>query len=129
MVEVIRILGIGILTMLCYLIVKPVKPEVAIFISMVGCFLILINAIDGIINIIDIFSGFIEKTGLNKGLISSVLKIIGVGYLIEIASSMCVSSGCTGISDALNFAGKIIILIMSMPIVTYILDIIIGILP
>ena len=40
--ELFKIIGVGIITLVCYTIIKPVKPEVAVFISIAGSCLILI---------------------------------------------------------------------------------------
>ena len=58
----------------------------------------------------------------------SVLKIVGVGYITEFANSICVDSGNSSIGDKILIAGKIIILTLSLPILTNLLNIIIELL-
>ena len=41
MIELFKIIGIGILTLIAYLIIKPLKPEVAVFISLVGSVIVI----------------------------------------------------------------------------------------
>ena len=84
---------------------------------------------DMMFSILDTLTNFVEKTNINQELFSSVLKIVGVGYLTEFASSSCADAGNSALADRVTFAGKIFILFLSLPIVTSLLDIILEILP
>ncbi len=124
-----KIIGIGILSVIAYMIVKPIKPEIAVFISIIGSVIILLACVDGLMSVINTMTTFVQKTGINTGLFGCILKIIGVGYTIEFSSGVCTSAGNSNIADVIMLAGKITILVMSLPIITSLIDIIIEILP
>ena len=128
LVEFYKIIGIGLLTLICYVVVKPIKPDIAIFISLAGGLIILILCIESLVNIISAITNIFEKTGLNNSLFKSILKIIGVGYLTEFAAGLCDDSGSSTLADKILFAGKLCILILSLPIITNLLNIIVEIL-
>lgn len=127
--DIIKIVGIGLITVIASMIVKPIKPEVSIIIGLCGGVLILIQTINYVVDIIDAFSSIIDKTGLDTGLLKTLLKIIGVGYLTEFSANLCNDAGSSSVADKILFAGKIIILVMALPIVTSIIEIIVEILP
>ena len=127
--ELFKIIGVGLLTVVCYVIIKPIKPELAIFVSLAGSCIVLIFCIDALSGVIDLISNFVNKTGLNSGLFSLILKIIGIGYLTEFASNLCLDAGNNSVSEKILFAGKIFILILSLPIISSMLNIIVEILP
>ena len=127
--ELFKIIGIGIIGLVCYLITKPIKPELAIFISIATACLIFIFCVNGLSNILNTVVNLFEKTGINNGVFATILKIIGIGYLIEFSASICTDAGCGSLSDKIAFAGKICILGLSLPIITNLLNIIIEILP
>lgn len=127
--DIIKIVGIGLITVIASMLVKPIKPEVSIIIGLCGGVLILIQTINYVVDIIDAFSSIIDKTGLNTGLLKTLLKIIGVGYLTEFSANLCNDAGSSSVADKILFAGKIIILVMALPIVTNIIEIIVEILP
>lgn len=129
MVEIIKIVGVGILSLIAFLIIKPLKPELAIFISMVGSVVVLSMCIDGVTQLIATMTSFVEKTGINTGLFACVLKVVGVGYIIEFASNLCANAGNSNLAEVITLAGKISILVISMPILTSLIDIIMAILP
>lgn len=129
MVEIFKIVGVGLLTLVAFLVIKPLKPELAIFVSIVGSVIVLLMSIDGLMQIITTMTDFVEKTGINTGLFGCILKVVGVGYVVEFASNLCASAGNTNISEVITLAGKISILVISMPILTSLIDIIMAILP
>lgn len=127
--ELFKIIGVGIIGLICYLVTKALKPELALFVSIITAILILLFCINGLTNILNSVTNLFEKTGINNGVFLTILKVIGIGYLIEFASSICTDAGCGNISDKIAFAGKVCILGLSLPIITNLLNIIVEILP
>ena len=129
MTELFKIIGIGLLTLITYIIVKPLKPDIAVFISIIGTVIILMFCVDALTGVIFQINSFVEKAGINSRLFASVLKIVGVGYIVEFSSNLCVDGGNSSLADKISLAGKITILVMSMPIISNLLNIIIEIMP
>lgn len=124
-----KIIAIGLITCIATLIVRPVRSDFSIIIAIVGGLIIIFMIIEYLTGILSSISGIIKFTGLNSNLYSLLLKIIGVGYLIEFTASICADTGNTSLGDKLLLGGKIVILVMSLPIITNILEIIMGLLP
>lgn len=127
--ELFKIIGIGIVALVAYLIVKQIKPDIALFVSLVGGCIILILTLNGLSEIISTIKSLVEKTGINSNIFVCILKIIGIGYLIEFAISLCTDAGCSSLSDKIALGGKVCILVVSLPIISNLLNIIIEILP
>ena len=127
--EIIKIIGVGFISVVCVLLVKQVKPEISVCIGLVGGIIILSMLINYVFEIINTFSSIIDKTGIETNIFKTILKIIGIGYLAEFSANLCYDSGNSSIGDKIVFAGKIIILAYSLPIVISIIEILMGILP
>lgn len=127
--DIFKILAIAILTCIATLIVKQVKPEFASIVAISGGIVILLLLINYIESILSVFQGLAQKANLSPTLFSSILKIIGIGYLTEFTSNICSDCGQTSLASKVGLAGKIIILFLALPIVTNLLNIIMGILP
>lgn len=127
--DIIKIIGIGLITVVACMLVKPMKPEISIIIGLCGGILILSQTINYIVEIIESFTNIVQKTGLDTSLLKTVLKIIGIGYLTEFSANLCADSGNSSIADKILFSGKVIILVIALPIVTNIIEIIMEILP
>lgn len=127
--DIFKIIAIALLTCIISLIVKQLKPDFASLVAMAGGVIILLMLVDYIEQIFTTLNYIVEKTKISPGLFSIVLKIIGIGYLAEFTANICSDSGSSSLANKVLFAGKIIILIMSLPILTNVIEIIVGILP
>ena len=126
--DIFKILAIAILTCIASLIVKQVKPEFASIVAISGGIVILLFLINYVEGILDVFRGLVQKANLSPTLFSSILKIIGIGYITEWTANICSDTGLSSLSDKILLAGKIIIFVFSLPIITNIINIITGLL-
>ena len=126
--EIFKIIAIGIVTTIAVLVVKQSKPEIAVFVGLAGSLLIFIEIINMLSGIFTVFNTIITKTGVSSDLFSTLLKIIGVGYLTEFSASLCSDSGNSSIADKILLGGKIVILVLAMPIFISIINIVTGLL-
>ena len=127
--EIFRIIGIGLLTCIVAIIIKQIRPEFHIVVVLTGGIIILFMIIDELRTIFDYFLTVFNRTNLDYGLFSNVLKIIGVGFLTEFANNVCIDTGNASIGDKIVLAGKILIVCLALPLITDLLDVIIEILP
>ena len=126
--EIFKIIGLGILICVVIIIVKQIKPEFAVLVLIAGSIIMLCYLFNYFTNILGVFDKIISKTGINAELFSIILKIVGIGYLIEFAANICSDSGNPAIADKIVLGGKLIILTVSIPIITNLLDIIVELL-
>lgn len=70
-----------------------------------------------------------NKTKINYDFILLLLKITGIAILTEFAVSICKDSGETAIANKVDFGGKVLIMSMSVPILTSLVQIVVNILP
>ena len=122
MSELIKIIAIALLSLVAILILKQIKPEFALLVGLASSVCITFLILDKLASSLNIFTTIINKTGVNVGLIKIVLKIIGIGYLTEFASSLCVDSGVSSLSDKILLGGKIVILTEILPLVSSLLE-------
>jgi stage III sporulation protein AD len=129
MEEIIKIIGIGLTALVIIVILKQYKPEYAIYVSIIAGLLILFMAMEKITGIINLLQSIADKTYINKNFLSVLLKITGIAFLTEFAVSVCSDAGEKAIASKIEIGSKVIIITMSMPIITSLLELIIEILP
>ena len=127
--EIFKILGISIITCFTAIIVRQIKPEFYMFVVICGCCLISILILNQFTNIFAFFNNLVEKTGIDSSLFTLIIKIIGIAYLTEFAADICIDTNNVSIANKISLAGKVIIICMSFPLITKLLDMIIKILP
>ena len=127
--DIIKIIGIGLISLIIIIILKQYRPEFTIYISIVAGILILSLTIGRISGIIDILKNLSSKTTINNEFLVLLIKITGIAILTEYTVSICKDSGQTAIANKVDFGGKIIIISMSIPIISSLLETIIKVLP
>lgn len=129
MADVIKIIGIGLLALIIIVILKQYKPEFAIYVSMIAGVLILVLAIQKLTGIINLLQSLANKTYINKSFLSILLKITGIAFITEFAVSICSDAGEKALASKIEIGSKVIIIAMSIPIITSLLELVIEILP
>lgn len=129
MTDVIKIIGIGLLALIIIVILKQYKLEFAIYVSMIAGVLILVLSIQKLTGIINLLQSLANKTYINKSFLSILLKITGIAFITEFAVSICSDAGEKAIASKIEIGSKVIIIAMSIPIITSLLELVIEILP
>ena len=127
--EVIKIIGIAFIALIIVVILKQYRPEFAIYVSLLAGALILILVIDKLTGIINLLQNIANKTNINSNYLGLLLKITGIAFLTEFAVSICKDAGEGAIASKIEIGSKIIIIAMSIPIISSLLEIILKILP
>ncbi|MBO5398024.1 MAG: hypothetical protein J6A36_03740 [Clostridia bacterium] len=126
---IVKIVGIGFLTLILSLVLKEYKKEYAIYCALIGGMIILAASFGTIKEIVNFLNKISEGTSYNSEFIGLLLKITGIAILVEYATSICKDSGETAIASKIDFAGKIIIISMSIPIISLTLTTLLELLP
>ncbi len=127
--EIIKIIGISLIGLIIIILLKQYRPEFAIYISIATGILILILVIDKLQGIVTLIQSFANRASINSSFLTLLIKITGIAFLSEFAVSICKDSGESAIASKIEIGSKIIIITMSIPIISSLLEIILKILP
>jgi len=127
--DIVKIVGIGFLTLVVSLVLKEYKKEYAIYCSLIGGIILLTSSFGTIKEIVGFLSNISDKTSYNSEFLGLLLKITGIAVLVEYATSICKDSGETAIASKIDFAGKVIIISMSIPVISLTLTTLLKLLP
>lgn len=129
MEELIKIIGIGLIALVITIILKQYKPEYAIYVSIIAGVLILFFTMEKLSGIINLLQSISDKTYINKQFLGILLKITGIAIITEFAVSICNDAGEKSIASKIEIGSKVIIIAMSIPIISSLLELVIEILP
>ena len=127
--EIIKIIGIALIALILIIMLKQYRPEYTIFISILTGVLILFLVMDRLTVIVNLIESIQDKFSINTKFIALLIKITGIAFLSEFAVSVCKDSGEAAIASKIEIGSKIIIISMSIPIISSLLEIILKILP
>ncbi len=126
---VLQIIGIGLVAVLLLLVVREYRPEFASLLSIAVGVLILLLLIDKIDLLIDVMVDLGSKADINQHYITTILKILGIAYIAEFAAQISRDAKEGAIAQKIEMAGKIIILILAVPLIEALVDLILRMLP
>ena len=127
--DIIKIIGIGLISLIIIIIVKQYRPVFVIYVSIIAGAIILMLIMDKVSSIINLLTALSNKTVVNNEFLTLLIKITGIAFLTEFSVSLCKDSGETAIANKIDIGGKVIIISMSIPIIASLLETIIKILP
>ena len=129
MEEIIKIVGIGLVALVIVIILKQYRPEYTIYVSIIAGVLILTLTMSKISGIINLLKSISDKTYINKQFLGILLKITGIAIITEFAVSICTDAGEKAIASKIEIGSKVIIIAMSIPIISSLLEVILKVLP
>ncbi len=127
--EIVQVVGIGIVAVIIIVILKSIAPQYAILTSILTGTVIFILIAGKLSAVIDYLDSFGNKIGIDFIYLDILLKIIGISYLAEFGSEICRDAGETSVASKIELAGKVIIFTLAVPILTSLLQMIIGLVP
>jgi len=127
--DIIKIIGIGLISLIIIIIIKQYRPEFSTYVSIIAGILIITLSLEKLTGIINILTSLSNKTGLNSEYLGILLKITGIAILTEFGVSICNDAGESAIATKIDLGGKIIIISISIPIIVALLELIVKILP
>ncbi len=126
MTDIVKIIGIAFITALTAVILRGTKPELSFAVTLVGIIIILMFVVEMLKDTMSIFVSLSQITGIDNGLLKMLLKIVGVGYLTEFGAGILTDFGSNSIADKVTLAGKITIVLLSMPVIESLLQLLSG---
>lgn len=126
--SILKVVSFALIALFIYLLFKDRRHDIALLISLVAGTLIFIFTIGEIQNIILFLKSIANKAGIDVIYIGIIMKILAIAYLASFAAEICKDAGASTIGSKVEFAGKIMILSLAIPILMAVLDSILKIL-
>lgn len=123
-------LGIAgvLITAILILTLRKHNGEIAILLSICGCCLVISIAASFLRPVIDFIERLQQIGSLNQGMLGILLKVTAVACTSEIAATVCADAGNGALGKALQILSTAVILYLSLPMMTALLDLVEGIL-
>ena len=127
--DIIKIVGVGLVAVIIITVLKQYKPEFTVYISICAGAIILGFVMTRISAIIQLLTELSNKISDTNGFLKFLIKITGIAFLTEFAVSICKDAGESAIASKVDLGGKVIIISMSVPIISELLETIVKVIP
>lgn len=127
--DIVQLVGLGLVATILTLVIKEQKPMFAFLIAVACSAIIFVFLIDKISLVIRLLERLAVQADLNLVFLETILKIIGIAYIAEFGAQMTRDAGQGAIASKIELAGKVLILVMAVPIIQIIIETVIHLLP
>ena len=125
--EIIKIVAFAFVALFIILIFKGRKDDIAVQISIITGILIFMFIVPKLTIVLDFLQNLSNKSNIDFIYLNTVFKILGIAYLTSFCSEICKDAGEGNIASKVEFAGKVLILGLSIPILMAVLQAILKI--
>lgn len=116
------------LTALLIQVLRNHNKGIGELLSVLVCGMVILTAISYIKPVLDFARSLRNMGSLDSDMMKTVLKVVGVSVTAEIAELICNDSGNSAMGKALQFLATAVIICLSIPMLTSLLNLIEGIL-
>ncbi len=122
--------GMALLALTALLILRQQKPEWAPFLRIAATVLALGGILSAMAAVLSVVEGFSDLVGggVDAETRRILYKALGLALLTEAAASICRDSGETGLAGWVEMAGKLEILLLSLPLVRTVVETVVTLL-
>lgn len=105
-----------------WIVVSKQGKEFSIGLSLIACCLALMLIASYLDPVFDLIARLERLAGIQQEWISVMLKAVGIGVIVEIGSLICEDAGNAALGKTLQIAGAIVILWLSVPLMSGLID-------
>lgn len=124
--EVIKIVGVSIFAVIMIIILKNYRPEMALVLSIITGIGIMLYAISKMSSVINLLNDLVSKSGVNTDFLLIIIKVIGIAYIVEFGKNVCIDAGQSSIATKLEMAGKVVIVVLTIPLISSLVNVLVG---
>lgn len=114
--EIIKIVSFAFIALFIVLIFKGRRDDIAIQVSIAAGILIFLFMVNKLTIIMGFLQTLANKASIDVVYLNTVFKILGIAYLASFCSEICKDAGENSLAAKVEFSGKILILVLAIPI-------------
>ncbi|HAA89373.1 MAG: Stage III sporulation protein AD [Thermoanaerobacterales bacterium 50_218] len=127
--EVLQVVGIGLVITVLAVLIRGQRPEFAVLLALGFGILVFLLILDKVGVVISVFRDLSRKAQIEDFYLTTLLKVLGIAYVAEFGAQICRDAGEGAIASKIELAGKVLIVLLALPILTGILEAVVRLLP
>ncbi|UMZ73960.1 stage III sporulation protein AD [Natranaerofaba carboxydovora] len=127
--SIIQIVTFGIIAAILSVTLRQYNREMALLLSVAAGIVIFLQIVEPLVEVLDIIEELTVEGDIEMRYVDTLLRIIGVAYITEFGAQVCKDADEETIAKKIEFAGKIIIMLLAVPLIIMILETVMRLLP
>jgi stage III sporulation protein AD len=128
-VLIVKIVGIALVAVVLLAVVRERQPAMGVQLSIAASVMLLWLVVGQIRPILELFQRLSGRAQLNLHYVNTLLKIIAIAYLAEFGAQLCKDAEEGALASKVELAGKVMILLLSIPIIVAVVELLLRLLP
>lgn len=124
--EIISIVAIGIVGAVISVLLKQYKPEYSMFVQLATGLIIMLLIVSKLSEAVNGISELFSQSSGTEYL-EVMLKALGICLLTQFAADTCRDADEQALASKIEFAGKIVVLCIALPLFRYLVEMITGV--
>ena len=121
-----KIVAIAIVCGIIIIYLKNLNSDLVPLVILASGIIIVFLGLNYLISSFEFINEIIEKSQIDNQIINIIFKITAVGYVIEFGADAVEDFGLKSLSNKLVFVGKLIIFVLSIPIINAVFDMVLS---
>lgn len=122
--EILKISAIALSGVLLASFLKSANKETSIYVILATSMIILVSVITRISEIFSFMENIYVNVTYGREYFPIIIKVLAVAYITDFTAQLCKDAGENSIGSKVEFAGKVTIFYIAIPILTSILELI-----
>lgn len=119
-------IGLAVVSTVICILLRQYKPEYAMVVSL-ACGVLLFSMV--LVNLVPAFrsmADLMERAAINGEYTRAIVKTLGICYVTQLAADACRDAGQSAIASKVELAGKVAIVLISLPLFDNLVEIALG---
>ena len=121
MEQVFQVTGLCVVGALLALVLKKGSPELALLLALAAVAAVLLSLMGALGELLDFLREVGAASGLSEDLFIPLYKTVGIALVVKVGGSLCHDAGESALASAVETAGTVCALLVSLPLLRAVL--------
>lgn len=122
--NIISICAVCIIAAVLSISLRRHNHELSLLISIGATVIVLISVLEYVLSSIDTVSTILAQANISAQYVVIILKVVGICFVTEFTCDCAKEAGLDSLCTNVSFAGKILVLVTSLPMFTQVLSVV-----
>lgn len=122
--DILKIIMVALAGVILASLVKSVRAEISLYISLATGIIILLMILSSLTDAFSSFRAIYNRVEYGREYLPVIIKVLVIAYLSDFTSQLCKDAGQAAIGTKVELAGKVIIFLISLPVLTSVIALI-----
>ncbi|ADG05485.1 stage III sporulation protein AD [Kyrpidia tusciae] len=120
--EILQIVGFGLTAAVLIALIRSQAPQIALLLSLfagAALFMLIVQRVGTVIGAMEHLAG---AANIDWVFVQTIFKIVGIAYIAEFGAQIVRDAGESALAGKIELAGKVMIMVLAVPILTSVVE-------